>query len=64
MGDFLGTFIKGVRGGVRALLSPITNRKRPRPTEVVDEVAPDDRDGRPAKRRLEMEVEEVVRCCP
>jgi hypothetical protein len=64
MGDIFGSFLKGVKGGVRALFTPITSRKRPRPAEVVDEVVPDDRDGRPAKRRLAMDAEEFVRGRP
>ena len=64
MGDFFGAFKGLVRGGIDVLLTPLRSRKRGRPAEVVDEVVPDDQDRRPAKRRLAMTDDELVRVTP
>jgi len=62
MGDFFGAFKGLVRGGIDVLLTPIRSRKkRARPSEVVDEVVPNREEGRPAKRRLAMSDDELVR---
>ena len=61
MGDFFGAFKGLVRGGIDVLLTPIRSRKRNRPSEVVDEVVSDRQEGRPAKRRLAMSEDELVR---
>ena len=61
MGDFFGAFKGLVRGGIDVLLTPIRSRKRGRPSEVVDEVVPDRQEERPAKRRLAMSDDELVR---